>query len=158
MLGNLYEANRELFHVSRENCLHPDVLELRWRISAKLKRWDFAYTVGIAMVKTVPSWAPGWVYCAYAARRKPSGGVALAWKELLPAGQFFPQEPAILYNLACYALLLGRSKESWRWLERAVTADPDGDLSDRALHEPMFRDFWPRLRQCLAKLEALKPA
>jgi hypothetical protein len=49
----------------------------------------------------VPDFQNGWIYQAEALRRMPGQGVQGVWAALLPAADKFPNEPTILYNLAC---------------------------------------------------------
>jgi hypothetical protein len=39
-LGNHLEANEELEQITPQMRVHPDVLEVRWQICAKEKKWE----------------------------------------------------------------------------------------------------------------------
>jgi len=39
-LGNHREANGELERIAPQHQVHPDVLDLRWKIYATAKKWD----------------------------------------------------------------------------------------------------------------------
>ena len=50
-LGNHEEANEELELIDAPLRSHPDVLEVRWGIYAKVKNWEACLDIGKAMVK-----------------------------------------------------------------------------------------------------------
>ena len=47
-LGNHLEANAELENIAAEHRAHPVVLETRWRVYAKAKKWDGALGARLA--------------------------------------------------------------------------------------------------------------
>jgi tetratricopeptide (TPR) repeat protein len=53
-LGNHLEANEELERISPQLRTHPDVLELRWRIYARGKKWDVCVDIADAIIKLDP--------------------------------------------------------------------------------------------------------
>ena len=54
MQGNHEEANEELELIDAPLRSHPDVLEVRWGIYAKVKNWEACLDIGKAMVKLDP--------------------------------------------------------------------------------------------------------
>ena len=62
-LGNHEEANEELELIDAPLRSHPDVLEVRWGIYAKVKDWEACLHIAKAMVKLDP--VHGLAGCAY---------------------------------------------------------------------------------------------
>jgi hypothetical protein len=54
-LGNHPEANEELEKITSEMRAHPDVLEIRWQIYAKEKRWEACVDVGHTIFRATQS-------------------------------------------------------------------------------------------------------
>src|ERR1039457_1785761 len=77
-LGNLAEAKAELAQISPAQQEHPDVLEVRWLVSAGQKQWEEGLQVAQALVRRAPKRSSGWLHQAYALRRIPSGSVQKA--------------------------------------------------------------------------------
>jgi len=50
-LGNHLEANEELQSITPENRAHPAVLEVRWQIYAKAKKWEAALDIASALIQ-----------------------------------------------------------------------------------------------------------
>jgi predicted Zn-dependent protease len=64
-LGNCVEANEELENITPENRTHPAVLEVRWQIYTKAKKWDAALDIASALIQLVPEHPLGWVHRSY---------------------------------------------------------------------------------------------
>src|ERR1035441_11061527 len=64
-LGNHVEADEELEQITPENRAHPAVLEIRWQIYAKAKKWNAALDIASALIQSVPEHPLGWVHRAY---------------------------------------------------------------------------------------------
>src|ERR1035441_6003814 len=90
-LGNLAEARAELAQISPARQEHPDVLEVRWTLSAEQGRWQEALQVAQAQLRRAPKRSSGWLHQAYALRRIPDEGIQKAWEALLPANKIFPK-------------------------------------------------------------------
>jgi len=58
-LGNHLEANEELEKISPETRVHPDVLEVRWQIYAKEKKWEACVDIAAAIIKLAPNRSDG---------------------------------------------------------------------------------------------------
>src|SRR5204863_2274137 len=99
---------------------HPDVLEVRWLLSAEERRWDDALQIARALVQSAPDRSSGWLHQAYALRRISEGSVRKAWEALLPAFDKFPKEPTISYNLSCYACQMQQLEAARVWFKRAA--------------------------------------
>src|ERR1039458_7463689 len=90
-LGNHLEANEELENITAENRAHPAVLEVRWQIYAKAKKWKGAMDIASALVQLVPEHPLGWVhrsYCLHAMNRTEE-----ARDNLLRVVDKFPDDP-----------------------------------------------------------------
>lgn len=124
-LGNPVEAGEELARIAPALLDHPDVLEVRWNVCAASGSWDAAFAVADTLARVAPKRSSGWVHRAYAARRRPGGGLPEAWELLRPAYEKFPQFWLISYNLACYAAQFGREDEAWQWLLKAAKSKGD---------------------------------
>ena len=61
-LGNHLEANEELEQITAEYHVHPAVLEVRWQICAKAKKWKGALDIASALIQLVPEHPLGWVH------------------------------------------------------------------------------------------------
>jgi predicted Zn-dependent protease len=146
-LGNPAEARAELAQVSAAQQEHPDVLELRWSISAEEKRWDEALQVAQALVRRAPKRSSGWLHQAYALRRVPNGSIQKAWEALLPAFDKFPKEPTIPFNLSCYACQLRQLDVARGWLNRAVALGGKEKIKQMALKDTDLEPLWAEIRQ-----------
>lgn len=117
-LGNLGEAVQELNRMAPEWALHPDVLEVKWELHGRQKRWQEALRTAELLVDSYPDRCSGWLhrsYCLHELQR-----TLEAWNKLIPAFDKFPKEATIPYNLACYACCLGNLDVAKVWLEKAV--------------------------------------
>ena len=72
-LGNHLEANEELENITPKNRAHPAVLEIRWQIYAKAKKWDAALDIASALIQQVPEHPLGWVHRS----PRPSSAIAI---------------------------------------------------------------------------------
>jgi len=61
-LGNHEEANEELELIDAPLRSHPDVLEVRWGIYAKVENWELCENIGPALVKLAPERTTGWIH------------------------------------------------------------------------------------------------
>jgi hypothetical protein len=146
-LSNLAEARAELAQVSPPQQEHPDVLELRWAISAEEKHWDEALAVAQALLCRAPKRSSGWLHQAYALRRVADGGIQKALDALLPAFDKFPKELTIPFNLSCYACQLRQLDLARDWLNRAVAVGGKEKIKQMALKDSDLEPLWPEIRQ-----------
>lgn len=150
-LGNPIEAEHELDGINPVFRDHPDVLEVRWEISAHACHWNECVELANAVIRLAPGRASGWIDRAYSLRRLVRGGVRAAFHSLLPAVKRFPGEPLVPFNLSCYACQLGRLEEAAEWLGRAFTlAARTGEkkrLKLMAMDEPDLEPLWRRISQ-----------
>jgi hypothetical protein len=146
-LGNLVEARAEMAQISPACQEHPDVLEVRWLVSAAQKQWEEGLQIAQALVRCAPKRSSGWLHQAYALRRVPDGGIQKAWEALLPAAQRFPKEPTIPFNLSCYACQMRQLKEARDWLNRAVAVGGKEKIKKMALGDSDLEPLWDEIRQ-----------
>jgi hypothetical protein len=146
-LGNLAEAQAELAQISPAQQEHPDVLEVRWMVSAEQKHWAEGLQVAQALVRRAPKRSSGWLHQAYALRRVPDGSVQKAWDALLPAFDKFPKEATIPFNLSCYACQLRQLDAARDWLKRAVAVGGKDKIKQMALKDADLEPLWDEIRQ-----------
>jgi tetratricopeptide (TPR) repeat protein len=144
-LGNHLEANEELECITPQLRAHPDVLHVRYRVLAAAKKWEMAAEVAQAIAKLVPTDSFGFFHLAYALhelkRTKEARDV------LLPIVDKFPDDYLIRFNLACYFCQLGKLKEAWRWLEKAIDLADTKELKLMALNDPDLQPLWAEISQ-----------
>jgi hypothetical protein len=146
-LGNLMESKAELAQISLAQQEHPDVLEVRWLVSAEQKHWEEGLQIAQALLRRAPKRSSGWLHQAYALRRVPGGGVQKAWEALLPACDLFPKEPTIPFNLSCYACQLQQIDTAREWLKRALAAGGKEKIKQMALKDSDLEPLWDEIRQ-----------
>lgn len=141
-LGDWQSANDELENITPSLRAHPDVLAMRWNIYSDARHWELALVVAETLCELQPSDANGWIHRSYALQelRRTAEAEVL----LLPALEKFLQEPAVPYNLACNACVLGRVEEARRLLDRPITISGDhGDeVKLMALDDPDLSALW----------------
>jgi tetratricopeptide (TPR) repeat protein len=142
-LGNQIEAFEELEQISPQLRVHPDVLELRWQIYAKEKKWEACVNIARAIAKLAPSHSHGWIHLAYSLhelkRTKEARHV------LIPIVDKFPKEYLMRYNLACYCCQLGNLKEALQWLQLAIDLAGKKDIRLMALNDPDLEPLWANI-------------
>lgn len=121
---------------------HPDVLEVRYAIYSKAKKWDLAAEIAHALNQIKPLEPQFWLWRAYAMRRMPGGGIPQAKEILSKAQPLFPKDPLIPYNLACYECQLGNLTEAWKWVEKAMELGDAKMVKQMALADPDLEPFW----------------
>lgn len=139
-LGNPIEAEAELDKVPPQHQAHPAVLEVRWEICAKAKKWDAALEIASALVQVVPEHPLGWVhqsFCLHELER-----TAEARDNLLSVVDKFPQDAVMLYNLACYECRLGSLEQAKHWLQATFEIDRAHQLKPMALKDPDLEPLW----------------
>jgi len=142
-LGNYADANEELEQITPENRAHPAVLEVRWQIYAKAKKWDAALDIASALAQLVPEQPLGWVhrsYCLHEMKRTEE-----ARDNLLRVVDRFPEDPIMRYNLACYECQLGRLERAKEWLEKAFALGDAKGMKLAALDDPDLQPLWKEI-------------
>jgi hypothetical protein len=146
-LGNLTEARAELAQISPTQQEHPDVLEVRWLISAQQQHWEEGLQIAQALLRRAPKRSSGWLHQAYALRRVPDGSVQKAWDALLPAFEKFPKEATIPFNLSCYACQMRQLDAARDWFKRAVAVGGKEKIKQQALNDSDLEPLWDEIRQ-----------
>jgi len=146
-LCNPAEARAEVAQISPEHQEHPDVLEVRWSISAAQESWEEALQIAQALLRRAPKRSSAWLHQAYALRRVPDGGLQKAWEALLPAFDKFPKEPIIPFNLACYACQMRQLDVARDWLQRAVAISGKEKIKPMALRDSDLEPLWDDIRR-----------
>ncbi len=142
-LGNFEEAERELDRIDPALARHPDILEVRWEVLARRRRWEAALSVAELLVDQAPERCSGWLhrsYCLHELKR-----TLEAWNRLLPAFSRFRKEATVPYNLACYACQLGNLDQAHDWLEKAVAVSSRDEIRSLALRDNDLLPLAPTL-------------
>lgn len=142
LLGNLKEADKELDQINRELQKHPDVLEVRFAIYSRSKKWTHCMEIATAMLGVAPERPTSWINSAmvlHALRETHA-----AWNTLYQVMDRFPKVPLIPYNMACYACALGRMVDSSEMLEKAINLGGD-DMVDLARLDPDLKPLWVKM-------------
>ncbi len=142
-LGNWEQAEADLAGIAPKFRLHPDVLKLRWYITAAQAKWVLAGQVARATCTVAPDNPFGWACLAYAAHKLNQTGEAR--NVLLSVVDDFPDEYSLRYDLACYTCLLGNLGEAWYWLQKALALPHNKKLERIALEDPNLRPLWSKV-------------
>jgi Flp pilus assembly protein TadD len=142
VLGMLDDATSELNRISPEHFADPEILEVRLKIHAKAKRWPNAVDVARYLAKVQPSNPARFIQLASAVRHAVC--TESAREILVDAKKRFPNNPAIQYNLGCYAAQLGDLESARSYVRRAIELDPS--FQTRALEDPDLEPIRPSLK------------
>ena len=129
---------------------HPDVLELRWQIYAKEKKWEACVDIATAVIKLAPENCNGWVHRSFALHELKR--TKEAFDLLLPAADQFPRVWTVPYNLACYCAQLGRLDECQEWFKEAMAID-EQTVKRAAIDDPDLKPLWDSLSGTMWKRE-----
>ena len=113
-LGDPIEAKSEADRISCVNGFHPEVFLVRWRIQARLGKWEAALDLARIFTTISPDRATGWLCLSYSLFKlnRPME----AYFQLLHRINSFPKVSAIPYFLACYSWQMGDHKRAGQWL------------------------------------------
>lgn len=120
-LGLPLEAEKELEKVTLSLRGHPLVLEMRWHILAKQKKWEACVEVATVVVKLAPEMSDGWIHRSFALHELQR--TQEAYDQLVPVVDKFPKVWTITYNLACYSSRLHQFDKAQQWLKQALAVD-----------------------------------
>ena len=120
-LGLVEEAAAELAALPAHEAESLEALALRVLVLQAQRQWFLLQPVAAALVSRQPEEAGWWITWAYATRRTDS--LASAEAILRDAETRHPEEPAIQFNLGCYACQRGDLAEARRRVDRAVALD-----------------------------------
>lgn len=138
-LGNHLEANAELEKITARLRSHPDVLEVRWEISAHAKQWEACVDIAEAIIKLDRKRPTGWINRSFALREL--NRTQEAFDKLRPVVDRFSKVWTIPYNLACYCAQLGRLYECANWFHKAIAID-EHSVKRAALDDPDLKPLW----------------
>ena len=141
-LGLHLEANEELEKITPQLRAHPDVLEVRWQIYAKEKRWEACVHIATAIINLAPERSDGWIDRSFALHELQR--TQEAFDQLLPAVDKFPKIWTIPYNLACYASRLLIFDEAKKWLNQAMAVDKQ-TVQAAAIEDEDLKPLWENL-------------
>jgi tetratricopeptide (TPR) repeat protein len=122
-LGLLEEAAAELAALPADEAESIEAVTLRALVLQAQQQWLLLQPVAAALVRRQPEEAGWWITWAYATRRADS--LTSAEAILRDAEIRHPDEPAIQFNLGCYACQRGDLTEARRRVDRAVALDAD---------------------------------
>ena len=142
-LGDHLAANEELEQISPQLRAHPYVLEVRYKIYSKAKKWDGAVEIARTMAKSLPDKPWGSFHLAYALHELKR--TQEAFDTVKPVVERFPKEWLMRYNLACYSCQLGNLKEAMLWLEKAIDLAGKKDIRLMALDDPDLEPLWTKI-------------
>jgi tetratricopeptide (TPR) repeat protein len=120
-LANDVEANEELEKITPDLRAHPDVLEVRWQIYARARKWAMCVDIAEDIIKLAPDRPEAWIQRSFALHELHL--MQEAFEQLLPAVVIFREVWTIPYNLACYCAQTGRLEECKTWLKMAMNID-----------------------------------
>jgi predicted Zn-dependent protease len=120
-LGLLEEAAAELAALPADEAESIEAVTLRALVLQAQQQWLLLQPVAAALVRRQPEEAGWWITWAYATRRADS--LTSAEAILRDAEIRHPDEPAIQFNLGCYACQRGDLTEARRRVDRAVALD-----------------------------------
>ena len=147
-LGLHLEANLELEKIQPQLCGHPDVLELRWHIYAKEKKWDACLDIAAALINCAPKRVDGWIHRSFTLHELQR--TQEAFDQLLPAADQFPKVWTIPYNLACYASMLHQFDVAQKWLKQAMALD-EKTVKQAAQEDADLKPLWDSMGETLWK-------
>lgn len=147
-LGNAREAADELRRIAPQYRDHPDVLEVRWHISAQTKQWQTCLEIADNMVLVDPTEPEPWIQRSFALHELKRTGEAL--DQLAHVVHRFPKVWTIPYNLACYCAQLGRLDDGEAWFKKAWDIDATAARM-AAMADPDLVPLKDRLRRLWKK-------
>jgi len=133
-LGNWLEANEELEKVTPQMRAHPEVLELRWQIYDRAKKFEAAFEVASGFTELYPDHAQGWNNFSIALYHL--GKTKEAFDLLTEKAEVFPKQWDLYYNLACYATQLGRLDIGEKMLHKAMSLGNVQHIRKAAMEDP----------------------
>ena len=154
-LGLPLEANAELEQITPQLQGHPDVLELRWQICAKEKKWAACVDLAAAIIKLAPMRSDGWIHRSFALHELHR--TQAAFDQLLPVVDRFPKVWLIPYNLACYASVLHQFDSAQKWLKQAIALDRK-TVQEAAIEDEDLKPLWASLGGVMGMRESSEPS
>lgn len=147
-LGNHLEANEESEKIAPTLRTRSDVLEIRWQIYAKEKKWEACVDIAEALVKLAPKRAESWIHRSYALHELKR--TKEAFDNLVQVADTFPKLYTVPYNLACYCAQLGQLKEAEDWFKKAILID-DKQVPKLGIEDPDLKPLWDSMSMTIWK-------
>lgn len=149
-LGNHLEADVELEQITPELRAHPDVLELRWCIYRRAKKWEACVDIAGASIKLDPERASAWIHRSFALHELKR--TQEAYDLLVTVAERFSKVWTVPYNLACYCAQLGQLKECEQWFKKAMASD-EHTVKRAAIDDPDLKPLWESMGGTLWRRE-----
>ena len=143
-LGDNSEAVRELGQITPQYRSHPDVLELKWKISALDRSWNTCLGIAETLAELAPRRVTSWLLLA--ASLNHLGETEEACETLIEMLSEFPENPALPYQLACYSCELGDLNEAIGWWDEACQLGDAKELKALALQDTALMPLWDCIR------------
>ena len=142
-LGNWHEANEDLERITPRLRTHPDVLEVRCAIYAKVERWAAVLDIAKAIAALAPERDFGWIHSANALHQlKRTEEARLT---LVSVINQFSNDWLIRFNLACYECQLGNQAAAWACLVEAFELGDAKTVKLLALDARDLEPFWQQI-------------
>lgn len=122
---------------------HPDVLIVRWKVCARLRRWEQALDLSRSMVKIAPDRPAGWICLSHSLYNNQRTQEALS--ELQAAAKRFPNTSAIFYFLARLSCRMGYNAEAKMWLSRWKDMVDETAIRNTVNDDPTLAPIWKEL-------------
>ena len=120
-LGQPLEANEEIESIEPEMKTLSEVLVVRVEIFRALEAWELMEAVCRQLCHRRPDDVEAYLSLGFATRR--AIGLQEALAVLAHMANRFPEEPMLLFNLACYAAQLGHLDSARARLAEAIKLD-----------------------------------
>lgn len=137
-LGMYWDANKELEKITPGRRCEPEVLKVQLFLYKALERWDLMIVVARALTFIEPKVTEWWLAWAFASRRK--FPIANSIPILHQALTLYPQDPALLYTIACCECIAGNMNATQSYLQEAFKSEPKYRLI--ALVDEDLKNFW----------------
>ena len=136
------DAERELAKIPAAEQLDDDSLSMKVALFQDSGKWEDMREAADLLKDRHPEEADWWIASAYATRRCVS--IEAAQEVLAEAAKHHAEEPCILYNLGCYACVLGERKKALSYVRSAIALD--SDFSKMALEDDDLEALHDELR------------
>lgn len=143
-LGSHVEANEELDKIAPELRAHLEVLDVRWEVYAKAKRWDGALEIATALTTAKPNRTKNWLRRSESLEALGRPIDALANIQSAVKSNDWPVDD--LYELASEAARLGGTSEALECLRAGAGKPGFAELKAIALATDLFREIHPQIR------------
>ena len=150
-LGDHLEANEELEEIRPRLRVHPDVLQIRWQIYAKERKWEACVDIAAAIIKLAPDRPDAWIHRSFALHELKR--TQEAFDNLLLVVDKLPRVWTIPYNLSCYCAQLGRLDECQEWFKKAMAID-EHTVKRAAIDDPDLKPLWDSMSTTVWKRSA----